>query len=157
VMLWTLSRSTSFLRFVADHNGLVPVCPDLVGPAGQAGDLQPPRPPSTLPLSGPPLATILTRKQAKRRMAQVDEDEELAHLESSMSRPIEALAEEVLQLPSDARSRLLDRVVASLDTDRERDAAWDALAAHRDAEIESGAAIAASGPEVVARLRTELE
>jgi hypothetical protein len=90
-------------------------------------------------------------------MAQVDEDEELAHLENSMSRPIEALAEEVLQLPSDARSRLLDRVVASLDTDRARDAAWDALAAHRDAEIESGAAIAVSGPEVVARLRDELE
>jgi hypothetical protein len=78
-----------------------------------------------------------------------------AHLEISMPRPIEALAEEVLQLPSDARSRLLDR--ASLDTDRARDAAWDALAAHRDAEIESGSAIAVSGPEVVARLRAELE
>jgi Putative addiction module component len=90
-------------------------------------------------------------------MAQVDEDEELAHLENPMSRPIEALAEEVLQLPSDARSRLLDRVVASLDRDRARDAAWDALAAHRDAEIESGAAIAVSGPEVVTRLRAELE
>jgi hypothetical protein len=38
-----------------------------------------------------------------------------------------------------------------------RDAAWDALAAHRDAEIESGSAIAVSGPEVVARLRAELE
>jgi hypothetical protein len=46
---------------------------------------------------------------------------------------------------------------ASIDTDRGRDAAWDALAAHRDAEIESGAAIAVSGPEVVARLRAELE
>jgi len=84
-------------------------------------------------------------------------DKELAHLEISMPRPIEALAEEVLQLPSAARSRLLDRVVASLDTDRARDAAWDALAARRDAEIESGAADAVSGPEVVARLRAELE
>ncbi len=74
-----------------------------------------------------------------------------------MPRPIEALAEEVLQLPTDARSRLLDRVVASLDADRARDAAWDALAARRDAEIESGAAAAVSGPEVVARLRAELE
>jgi hypothetical protein len=103
------------------------------------------------------LATILTRMNAKLRIAQVDEDEELAHLEISMPRPIEALAEEVLQLPSDARSRLLDRVVASLDTDRARDAAWDALAARRDAEIESGAAVAVSGPEAVARLRAELE
>ena len=74
-----------------------------------------------------------------------------------MSRPIEALAEEVLQLPSDARSRLLDRVVASLDTDRARDAAWDDLAARRDAEIESGASVPVSGPEAVARLRAELE
>ena len=74
-----------------------------------------------------------------------------------MSRPIEALAEEVLQLPSDARSRLLDRVVASLDTDRARDAAWDALAARRDAEIESGASVPVSGPEAVACLRAELE
>ena len=103
------------------------------------------------------MATRLTRMQAKRRMAQVDEDEELAHLENSMPRPIEALAEEVLQLPSEARSRLLDRVVASLDADRARDAAWDALAARRDAEIESGATVAVSGPEVVARLRAELE
>ena len=74
-----------------------------------------------------------------------------------MPRPIEALAEEVLQLPTDARSWLLDRVVASLDADRARDAAWDALAARRDAEIESGAVVAVSGPEVVARLRAELE
>ena len=103
-----------------------------------------------------PPATRMTRKQAEHRMAQVVDFEELTHLENSMSRPIEALAEEVLQLPSDARSRLLDRVVASLDRDRARDAAWDALAAHRDAEIESGAATAVSGSEVVSRLRSEL-
>ncbi|HBL26061.1 MAG TPA: hypothetical protein DD490_04415 [Acidobacteria bacterium] len=74
-----------------------------------------------------------------------------------MPRPIEALAEEVLRLPAGARSWLLDRVVASLDLDRGRDAAWDALAARRDADIESGAAAEVSGPEVVARLRAELE
>ncbi|MCO5102051.1 MAG: addiction module protein [Burkholderiaceae bacterium] len=73
-----------------------------------------------------------------------------------MSRPIEALAEEVLRLPVDDRSKLLDRVVASLDADRKRDEAWDALAARRDAEIESGQDTLASGPEVLARLRTEL-
>lgn len=73
-----------------------------------------------------------------------------------MSRPIEALAEEVLQLPTEARSRLLDRVVASLDVDRARDEAWDALATKRDAEIESGAAAVVSGPDIVARLRAEL-
>lgn len=75
---------------------------------------------------------------------------------NTMPRPIEALAEEVLRLPTDARLWLLDRVVASLDSDRARDAAWDALAARRDAEIESGAVAEVSGSEVVARLRNEL-
>ena len=74
-----------------------------------------------------------------------------------MSRPLEALAEEVLQLPTEARSKLLDRVVASLDADRKRDEAWDALAARRDAEIESGQDTVVSGSEVLARLRTELK
>lgn len=62
-----------------------------------------------------------------------------------MSRPIEALADEVLKLASDACEQLLDRVVASLDHDRKRDEAWDALAAQRDAEIESGASAAVPG------------
>jgi len=75
----------------------------------------------------------------------------------SMSRPIEALAQEVLQLPADARARLLDRVVASLDADRKRDQAWDALAATRDAEIESGQSAVVSGPDVLLRLRAELD
>ena len=74
-----------------------------------------------------------------------------------MPRPIEALAEEVLQLPTEARSKLLDRVVASLDADRKRDEAWDALAARRDAEIESGESVTVSGLEVVARLHAELD
>ena len=74
-----------------------------------------------------------------------------------MPRPIEALAEEVLQLPTEARSKLLDRVVASLDADRKRDEAWDALAARRDAEIESGESAMVSGLEVVARLHAELD
>ena len=74
-----------------------------------------------------------------------------------MSRSLEALAEEVLQLPTEARSKLLDRVVASLDVDRKRDEAWDALAARRDAEIESGQDTVVPGPEVLERLRAELK
>jgi len=74
-----------------------------------------------------------------------------------MSRPLEVLAEEVLRLPMEARSKLLDRVVASLDADRKRDAAWDALAARRDAEIESGQDTVVPGPEVLLRLRAELK
>ncbi|EGK71498.1 hypothetical protein METUNv1_02185 [Methyloversatilis universalis FAM5] len=74
-----------------------------------------------------------------------------------MPRPLEALAEEVLQLAPEARARLLDRVVASLDADRARDAAWDALAAERDAELESGEAVAIPVEQTLARLRAELE
>lgn len=74
-----------------------------------------------------------------------------------MPRPPEALAEEVLQLAPEARAKLLDRVVASLDADRARDAAWDALAAARDAELESGHAAAIPVEQTLARLRAELE
>jgi hypothetical protein len=74
-----------------------------------------------------------------------------------MARPVEALAEEVLQLPPEVRAMLLDRVVASLDADRVRDAAWDALAATRDAELESGQVQGIPVAETLARLRAELE
>lgn len=74
-----------------------------------------------------------------------------------MSRPIEALAQEVLQLPPEARTRFLDQVVASLDADRARDAAWEAVAARRDAELDSGEAHAVAIDEVMTRLRAELE
>ena len=73
-----------------------------------------------------------------------------------MSRPLDVLAEEVLQLPTEARSKLLDRVVASLDADRKRDEAWDVLAARRDAEIESGQDTVVPGEEVLSRLRAQL-
>ena len=74
-----------------------------------------------------------------------------------MPRPLEALAEEVLQLAPEARAKLLDHVVASLDADRARDAAWDTLAAQRDAELESGQAVAIPVEQTLARLRAELE
>ena len=74
-----------------------------------------------------------------------------------MPRPVEVLAEEVLQLSPEVRAKLLDRVVASLDADRARDAAWDALAANRDAELESGQVLAIPVAEALARLRAELE
>lgn len=73
-----------------------------------------------------------------------------------MSMPVEALEAELLRLPATERARLLDRVIASLDADAERDRAWDALAKHRDAEVESGAATEVAGPEAIARIRAEL-
>ena len=73
-----------------------------------------------------------------------------------MSTPLEVLESEILRLPTADRAQLLDRVVASLDADAARDAAWDAVAARRDAEIESGAVQAVPLDQVLARLRSEL-
>ncbi|MDO9316457.1 MAG: addiction module protein [Burkholderiaceae bacterium] len=73
-----------------------------------------------------------------------------------MSISLEALEVEVLRLRAADRARLLDRVVASLDADSARDAAWDAVAARRDAEIEAGIATEVSVDDVLARLRAEL-
>ena len=72
-----------------------------------------------------------------------------------MSTPTETLEFQVLQLPTSERRRLLDRVVASLDADASRDAAWDAVAARRDAEIEQGLSQALPLDEVLTRLRAE--
>ncbi len=72
-----------------------------------------------------------------------------------MSRPIEALAEEVLQLLPEARTKLLDRVVASLDTDRARDAAWDKLASDREAGAADDEYVPVT--ETLARLRAVLK
>lgn len=75
----------------------------------------------------------------------------------AMSLTLEALEREVLQLPPADRARLLDRVVASLDADSVRDAAWDAVAAKRDAEIGAGHTTEVPVEEVLARLRAELQ
>ena len=73
-----------------------------------------------------------------------------------MSISLEALECEVLRLPTADRTILLDRVVASLDADGARDAAWDVIAASRDAEIEAGLATEIPLDDVLARLRSEL-
>lgn len=74
-----------------------------------------------------------------------------------MPQSIEALEIAVLQLPTAERTRLLDRLIASLDSDAARDAAWDQLAAQRDASIERGLQQEIPGPEAIARLRARLE
>jgi hypothetical protein len=69
---------------------------------------------------------------------------------------VEVLAQQVLQLPQSERAHLLDRVVESLDADRERDARWAALAARRDAEANADPSLVAPGPEALARIRANL-
>lgn len=55
-----------------------------------------------------------------------------------MSTTLEVLQAEVLRLSPKDRAQLLDRLIASLDADTEAEAAWDAVAAAREAEITTG-------------------
>lgn len=65
---------------------------------------------------------------------------------------LETLEAEVLRLHPKDRARLLDRLIASLDVDAEAEAAWDALADVREAEIESDAVHAVPLDVAIARL-----
>lgn len=73
-----------------------------------------------------------------------------------MSTKLEALEAEALKLAPAERSHLLERLVASLDSDPEVEAAWEREADRREAELESGSVAAVPGPEALARLRTKL-
>jgi hypothetical protein len=73
-----------------------------------------------------------------------------------MALPLEALESEVLRLPTADRKRLLDRVVASLDADADRDAAWDAVAAAREAKALQDPSLLEPLDEVLQRARAEL-
>ena len=55
-----------------------------------------------------------------------------------MSIPLDTLEAEVLKLSAGARSHLLDRLIASLETDSEIEEAWALEAERRDAEVEEG-------------------
>lgn len=69
---------------------------------------------------------------------------------------VDILTQQVLQLPTADRARLLDRVIESLDADHERDARWNALAAQHDAEADADPSLLVSGPEALARIRASL-
>ena len=70
---------------------------------------------------------------------------------------LEVIAQQVLKLSSQDRAHLLDRLILSLDGDMVRDAAWNDVAAKRDAEIESGVVAEIDGREALARLRAKFE
>jgi hypothetical protein len=73
-----------------------------------------------------------------------------------MSIPVEVLEAEVLSLPQADRSRLLDRLLASLERDPEWEAAWASEADRREERIAQGTSSWVSGPEAVARIRNKL-
>lgn len=73
-----------------------------------------------------------------------------------MSIPIEVLEAEVLSLSPAERSRLLDKLLASLDPDPEWEQAWAQEVDRRETEIAAGRSTWLPGEEVVARLRAKL-
>ena len=73
-----------------------------------------------------------------------------------MSTNLEVLEAEVLQLARVERSHLLERLIASLDSDPEVEEAWEREADRREAELESGLIAAVPGQEAIARLRARI-
>jgi len=73
-----------------------------------------------------------------------------------MHTTLEALEAEVLNLPLVDRGHLLDRLIASLDTDAAVEEAWMAEARRRDEEIESGAVELIPSHIAMASLRAKL-
>jgi len=73
-----------------------------------------------------------------------------------VSTNLEVLKAEVLQLAPADRSRLFERLIASIDTDSEVEQAWEMEADRRESELDSGAVRAVSGQETIARLRAKL-
>jgi len=71
-----------------------------------------------------------------------------------MSRNLEAIEAEVMQLASVERSHLLERLIASFDSDPEVEDAWEREADRRELELESGTISAVPWQESIARLRS---
>jgi putative addiction module component (TIGR02574 family) len=69
-----------------------------------------------------------------------------------MSMSLEVLENELLNLSLTDRASLLDRLVLSIETDREVQSAWSAEAARRSDEIRKGDVKAVPGNEVLSAL-----
>lgn len=74
-----------------------------------------------------------------------------------MAIPIDVLEAEALSLPEADRSRLVDRLLASLGHDPEWEEAWAEEADRREARIADGQAQWVNGPEALARIRSSLK
>ena len=74
-----------------------------------------------------------------------------------MTIPIDVLESEVLSLPAADRSRLVDRLLASLGHDPEWAQAWSGEAERREARVAEGQAQWVDGPDAVARMRAGLK
>jgi hypothetical protein len=77
-----------------------------------------------------------------------------AHLveEPAVTNALEVLEAQALKLSAADRSRLLERLLASLDVDPEVEAAWDEVADAREAALEAAQVMAVPLDEAIARL-----
>ena len=73
-----------------------------------------------------------------------------------MTTSLEVLEAEALKLAPADRSRLLERLIVSLDADPEVEEAWELEADRREASLESGFAVEVPGEEAMKRLRSKL-
>ena len=69
-----------------------------------------------------------------------------------MSTSLEALQAEVARLSPADRSRLLEHIIASLEVDDEVEAAWEAVADEREADVEFGKVSPVAFEDTIARL-----
>lgn len=74
-----------------------------------------------------------------------------------MTIPIDVLEAEVLSLPEAERSRLVDRLLASLGHDPDWAQAWSDEADRREARVAEGQAQWVDGPDAVARVPAALK
>jgi putative addiction module component (TIGR02574 family) len=70
-----------------------------------------------------------------------------------MSVNLDALQAQVLGLSKADRTRLLERLVVSLDVDAQAEEEWEQVADARDAELQSGRVAPVALEDAVARLR----
>ncbi|MBI4984144.1 MAG: addiction module protein [Rhodocyclales bacterium] len=74
-----------------------------------------------------------------------------------MSLTVEVLEAEALSLSIADRSRLVEKLIVSLDTEPGVESAWAEEVERRHAEIESGAVALLPGAETLARLKAEFQ
>lgn len=73
-----------------------------------------------------------------------------------MTTSLEFLEAEALKLAPADRSHLLERLIASLDSNPKVDEAWELEADRREASLESGSAVEVPAQEAMYRLRARL-
>jgi putative addiction module component (TIGR02574 family) len=67
---------------------------------------------------------------------------------------IDQLEQEVLKLPAEARARLAERIISSLDDEAEIELEWLQEVRRRDAELDSGALAAIPMEDALTSVRT---